>query len=38
MTYYVVALYVVPVLVAVAALIVGAIGMKFYWDTVIRKR
>ncbi len=38
MIYYVIALYVIPVLVAVVALVVGAIGFKFYWDTVVRRR
>lgn len=38
MIWYTILVYAVPIAVAVASLAVGAIGLKFYWDTVVRNR
>lgn len=38
MIWYAILIYAVPIAVAVASLMIGAIGLKFYWDTVVRRR
>lgn len=38
MIVFVIALYLVPAILALVAVIVGAKGLKFYWEEVLRDR